>query len=146
MARRPQLIERGWDVDELIERMRDSVGSVRVGIFDGDLAPIAAFNEFGTEDVPERSFFRTTMEENEGDYAADLAAATDAVLTGRARETALDELGGRIAADIQQRIEDIRSPPNAASTLRQKSGSNPLIDDGDMRDAVTYEVESGGPR
>ena len=37
-------------------------------------------------------------------------------------------LGESAQADVQQKITDLREPPNAASTIAQKGSSNPLID------------------
>ncbi len=36
-------------------------------------------------------------------------------------------------------IKDVKSPSNAASTIKQKGSANPLIDTGNMRQAVTHK-------
>ena len=49
---------------------------------------------------------------------------------------------GAYAADvIQQRIVDLKDPPNSPITILLKGSSNPLIDQGHMRQSVTWEVE-----
>ena len=51
-------------------------------------------------------------------------------------------LVGAYAADvIQQRIVDLKEPPNSPITIALKGSSNPLVDTGHMRQSVTWEVE-----
>ena len=51
------------------------------------------------------------------------------------------EIGRFAVGIIQGRIQDLRYPPNAESTLILKRGDNPLVDSGEMRDAVSWESE-----
>jgi len=52
----------------------------------------------------------------------------------------LDAAGSVSAGIVKQQITDLRSPPNAQSTIERKGSSNPLIDTGLMRQTVTYKV------
>ena len=48
---------------------------------------------------------------------------------------------GRFAVEmIQSRIKDLKDPENAESTLIVKRGDNPLVDTGELHDAVDYET------
>ena len=51
-------------------------------------------------------------------------------------------LGAMGQGDIQESITSLRSPENAPATIKAKGSSNPLIDTGHMRGAVTYAIES----
>lgn len=124
--------------------------SVKVGIQsdageqDGvSIAQYAFYNEFGTNNIPERSFLRTSMDENQAKYNRFIdnrfGKALTLELTAR---QALDQLGLMAVSDVQKKITDIRTPPNAESTVRIKGSSNPLIDNGTMRRAVRHEVEN----
>lgn len=121
------------------------VAEVYVGVRsgpEGDLATIAAANEFGTSDghVPERSFLRSTVDEKRGEYAEDLAKVVDDIIDGRGARPGLSRIGVRAKADVQRKIRALRTPPNAASTVKQKGSSNPLIDTGRLRQSIDYEL------
>jgi hypothetical protein len=53
----------------------------------------------------------------------------------------LNKLGILAQGDIQQEITDLRDPPNAPATIKAKGSSNPLIDTGEMRSKVTWQVK-----
>lgn len=124
--------------------------SVKVGIQsdageqDGvSIAQYAFYNEFGTNNIPERSFLRTSTDENQAKYNRFIDNRFGKVLTLEltARQ-ALDQLGLMAASDVQSKITNIRTPPNSPSTIKLKGSSNPLIDNGTMRRAVRHEVEN----
>jgi hypothetical protein len=56
-------------------------------------------------------------------------------------DATLSKLGIMAQGDIQGEITSLSTPPNAPSTIRRKGSSNPLIDSGEMRGAVTYKVD-----
>ncbi len=120
------------------------------------LVEIATINEFGSEDgrVPERSFMRSTIDENEKRYQRRLDAVAgktvDAMVEGgtaageAAMREGLGQLGLLVERDIKSKIRDLREPPNAPATLAQKyPGDNPLIETGRMRQAISFRVEVG---
>lgn len=114
---------------------------------DGDLLVIAASNEFGTADghIPERSYLRSTIDEQRGRYEAALTRITrDAVDGKQTTRLGLERLGAMAVGDVQRKIVALRDPPNAASTLAAKAPkTNPLIDTGRLRQSIEYEVQSG---
>lgn len=115
------------------------------GQADGELATIAAANEFGTRDghVPERSFLRSTVDENRAEYAKALGQVLEGVIDGRSATPGLQRIGVRAKADVQRKIRAIKTPPNAPSTIRQKGSRNPLIDTGRLRQSIDYEIGDG---
>ena len=115
------------------------------------LAEYAAYNEFGTSRAPERSFLRSTADNQRGAWGAalqeEIGDAVDALpRVGSGDVTAdlrrgLDRVGLRAVRDVQQTIRDLRTPPNAPSTVKAKKSSNPLIRDGRLRASIRHKVE-----
>lgn len=126
--------------------------SVNVGIqsdagASNDGTPIAAYaawNEFGTVNIPSRSFIRSTADEKRTQWNNLADAVIGRILALRSTpEQALSLLGEQAQADIKQKITSLREPPNDAATIRRKGSSNPLIDTGAMRNAIRYAVRMG---
>lgn len=137
-------IDHGW-----AEAIESLVGLTSVAVTVGlrgrdgsDLVRYAAANEFGTRDghVPERSFLRSTVDENRDRYASLLTVAARAALDGTRVETAFGRVGLVVTGDVQEQIRDLRMPPNAPSTIAKKGSDNPLIDSGRMRQSIDFEV------
>lgn len=91
--------------------------------------------------IPERSFLRSTFDEKNKEWQNFATGMIRQVLNGSMSvDTMFDRLGQRMVADVQQKIRDITTPPNAAITRENKGSSNPLIDTGRMRQGITYKV------
>lgn len=110
----------------------------------------AIWNEFGTKGgasgggwggpIPERPFLRNTMRNNKRKYADAMKTSAKKILAGETTlANTLDKLGILAQGDVQKEITSLRTPPNAAVTIKLKGSSNPLIDTGAMRQAVTWE-------
>lgn len=101
---------------------------------------VAFWNEFGTKNIPERSFLRSTMIAHNS-YKAEIRKIGKGVFKSAKNATVeLEKLGAKAVGDIQKTITDVRIPPNAASTAEIKRSRNPLIDTGFLRSSVTYEL------
>jgi hypothetical protein len=134
----------------IFERLMRKKPSVVVGFPDGSLAypdgtpviNVAIWNEFGTEDIPERAFFRIAMSENSKKYRIGLVSAGRvAVNSGpKAFNKALTKLGLQAVSDIQDSITTLKTPPNAPTTIKAKSSSNPLLNTGLMRQSVSFDI------
>lgn len=104
---------------------------------------VASVNEFGSDDgrIPERSFLRSTVDEKAQEYSALLAKLVRRVVDGKITPNqALDRLGLTVERDVKRKIVDLKEPPNAEWTIEQKKSSNPLIDTGQLRQSITYEI------
>ena len=89
---------------------------------------MAAANEFGTDSIPERSFIRSTFEENKNQIAALSAAEAKAIIEGRKTvETSLLQLGLYHVGQIQAKIHSNIPPPNTQETIDRKGSSVTLI-------------------
>lgn len=144
-------IDHGWK--ELDRRVRAfGRGHVLVGVLGPKadaphrgsgltVADVASFNEFGLG-VPERSFIRATMDENEGKLMRLTAETGRGVVLGTlAPEQSLGLVGEFAVGLIQERISDGIPPANRPSTIAKKGSSTPLIDEGQLRQSISHKVE-----
>lgn len=139
--------DKGWK--QILENMRDLAGTeVVVGLLGkgtfgasgaASVVDIGTFNEFGTRNIPARSFIGSTFDENSGFKSGQIVVAKVAFSRGSVN-AALNRLGMTAQAAVQRKITTGPFEPNAPSTILQKGSTKPLIDDGDMRRAITYEV------
>lgn len=109
------------------------------------LVEIAAVHEFGSRTTPERSFIRRTTDAKRDAIAALCAKLCKQVVTDRMKpDRALAVLGAFGAAEVKKTITegDGIPPALAASTIKAKGSSRPLVDTGRMLNAITYEVVS----
>ncbi|WP_210209675.1 hypothetical protein [Aureimonas flava] len=143
------------DVSDLAIKLKGPT-KVKVGFPSGkagaDIVQRAVWNEFGTRGgasgggwggpVPERPFMRNAMRSNRGKYQRAMAAGAREVLrSSTSLRSILPRLGALAQGDIQAEITALRSPPNSPVTIALKGSSNPLIDTGEMRQRVTWQVE-----
>lgn len=106
-------------------------------------AELGAVLEHGTTDghIPARPFLRGTVDARESRYRKLLRGAADAVASGRMPlAQALGLVGEVVVGDVKQAIADGVPPPNAESTVIAKGSGKPLIDQGQLRNSITYDV------
>lgn len=108
--------------------VHENAGTYQNGVSVGE---VALWNEFGTENIPERSFVRSTYDENEAKIAQWTAELLAEVSIGLISMTkALETLGFRYQVLIQNKITSGPPPANAPATLAAKQragvGSTPL--------------------
>lgn len=102
---------------------------------------IAAENEFGTRTTPARPFMRTSFDENK--QRIDRAIQGEYVKITKGKSTvkrSLTALGVFMVDQIKVKIRSIVSPPNSPRTIAEKKSSKPLIDFGQMIQAVHAKV------
>lgn len=105
------------------------------------VAQYAAYNEFGTEKIPERSFMRTAFDENINRIESILNFQYGKFIDGeQSLRQALGLTGTAIVGMIQIKIRQIHNPPNSPETIARKGSSKPLIDFGQMVRSVTYAI------
>lgn len=101
------------------------------------MATLGAVQHFGTPDIPARRWLDVGAESGMKDI---LTAVQDGLADGLDSKTIAMRAGVEAEGAIKQYIADLKSPPNAPSTIRKKGSSNPLIDTGAMRGSVTSVV------
>jgi len=136
-------------VKGLLKRLEKS-GKVNVGIIDAGkhsesgltVAEVGNYNEFGTTRIPERSFMRSTIKEKRKEIVKLQEKLLRKIQSGDMNiDQALGLLGSFIAGEITQKIVDIKSPPNNPYTIKKKGSSNPLVDTGQLKNSITWEVD-----
>lgn len=103
----------------------------------------AVWNEFGTSrGIPERPFLRTTMTKNHAKYRSAVTKIAKNIVNGSGTmDGELNRLGLMAQGDVQETIGSNMGPANAPATIAKKKSSKTLIDAGEMRQKVTYDVE-----
>lgn len=131
----------------------DGLG-IKVGVLAGAMhtdekgrtVPVAEYamaNEYGTRRIPPRAAFRSTADARMSEWE-DLLVTR--LWDGVDPRDALVQTGGRMAADIQEAIDQWPDPPNKPSTIARKRSKqdNPLVDSGDLRKAVNFALTGPG--
>ena len=124
--------------------------SIAVGVLERDaqtedgavtVLDVGTWNEFGTVGIPSRSFIRDWVDGNRKRAQGILKKLLQRVIAGELTEdAALEQFGAWAKGEIQTRIARGVPPPNAASTVKRKGSSTPLIDTGILRSSIDYEV------
>ena len=139
------------DIFKKIEQIKR--GYVTIGVHEGagsypdgtSVVKVALWNEFGTETSPERSFFRSAIDQNMDKINKWREEMLDNIMEKNwPVEKALKAMGLRIQILVQNKIKSNVPPPNAPSTDAEKTrkgvGHKTLIDSGLMLRSVTYKV------
>lgn len=113
------------------------------GESDSDIVARAVWNHYGTSrGIPARPFMFNAIRKNKSKINRYLKSVTPDILSGKMEiGMAMSRLGILVQGFIQDEITRLRNPPNTAETIRKKGSSNPLINTGEMRGAVTYKVK-----
>lgn len=90
--------------------------------------------------IPPRPYFRTMIKKDGPGWGKAMGVILKA--TDFNTDRALKQMGDLIKGQLQQSINDLVSPPLAASTVRRKGFTKPLIDTGVMWRSVDYEVST----
>ena len=112
-----------------------------------DLVIVGLTNEFGSGNIPERSFLRWTMNQHREEYYKAGMSVGKKILKGEMTvEKAFGLIGLKMEGDIVRRISTIQDPPNAPLTIARKGSSKPLIDTGHLKQSIRYQVRIGGKK
>lgn len=110
-------------------------------------AYIAAIQEFGApeKNIPERPFFRQANKKVEKILIKYFRTVLSLKNNYVINENEMRQIALKHEGVVKERITDLREPPNAPATIKAKSkegktSDNPLIDTGQMRQAVIGKV------
>ena len=151
--------DRGWRALRESVRKAGKV-AVKVGILEAagnhsnveegeapkTVAELAAVNEYGSSDgrIPARPAWRNTLDGNKAKIIQALRKTAEAIVSkGASVDIAMGRVGLMGQALIRKSITALKTPPNAPLTIAKKGSSNPLIDTGQTRQAVTFELIKG---
>lgn len=132
-----------------LEKLGNSKKVLRVGFLEtatyanseGEALPVAQvayWNEYGTENIPPRPFFRKTIAENSSEWGKQVGQLLKA--NNYDADAALNKMGEHIKGQLTESILSYEDPPNAPSTIRKKGFNAPLRDTGTMARSIDYEV------
>lgn len=111
---------------------------------DGDLtnAQLGAILHFGTDDarIPPRPWLDVGVQSGNQDYIDAIKAGVE---SDQSLNDTLNVVGVIAEAKVKQFMVDLRTPPNAPSTIARKGSSNPLVDTGSLVGSVTYKIQDG---
>lgn len=148
---KPVTIDKDRGRKRILRQMSRVKGShVSVGLHEtetpyGDgtrVQDVGYWNEFGVG-VPERSWLRSTFDEKRRKWRRRTKLFLGDVIFGRTTVAiALRKLGFEMKNEVQNKIETMRTPPNAESTAAQKPtiGNNPLINTRKLKRSVKSKV------
>ena len=109
------------------------------------LAQVAAAHEFGTDKIPQRSFIRATVDLKASEIRAQQESLAAQVIAGKITpEVAMERLGIFTQGLIQARIAEGIDPPLKPATIARKGSSKQLVDSGQLRSSITYQITEGG--
>lgn len=145
-----------WDLHRIAQIPIE--GSVKVGVLNNKphitsgnvgkpsigMADLAEIHEYGTTNIPERSFLRASLRQNESNYVDVLERGLFTVLSGDMSIDRLKHKLGLIAhRDVVNYISTANFTPLKTSTIkrRRKKSNRPLIDTGGLRNSLSFEVE-----
>lgn len=102
---------------------------------------LAAIHELGLG-VPKRAFVGPALKKNRVKYIKYIGKQLTPIIRRRQTMSAAWQTVGIMAvADIQEYMITAKFTPLAPSTIARKGSSKPLIDTGQMRQAITYRVK-----
>lgn len=113
-----------------------------------DLLEYAAINEFGQGHVPERSFLRSTFDENRETIRKMMVQDVNRIIDGTYTEDKmLRRVGGFLSKKVRSKVEAGGEPfiLNAPSTVRKKGFNKPLIETGNLLSSIGYRIDKDVP-
>lgn len=124
------------------------IGSEHTPITDmQEMVDIACAHEFGSEkhNIPARPFMKPTIDNNKEKLDRLMESLLDNVIAGiNTPNTALKALGEEGVGLIKQQIDLVNSPALHQRTIDKKKSEKPLIDRGQMKESMDYEVYTNG--
>ena len=143
-------------VKKLMSVLEKSKGAyVTIGIHEGagsypdgkSVVQVALWNEFGTEHIPSRPFFRSSIDGNEALINKWREEMIENIVSkGWPVKKCLEAIGLRVQILIQNKIKSNMPPPNAPRTIAQKQkdgvAAETLIHSGLMLRSVTFKVHT----
>jgi hypothetical protein len=162
MAKKASVKRENPDALKALSILIDKIngGSTQVGWFPGakyedgtQVAYIAAIQEYGFENIPPRSFMRTTIATKKMQWRKIVRFGAKQILAGKKKpEAVMRELGLAAEGDIKKKITEINSPPLKDATIEarrrkmaagKKVGSldKPLVESEVLLTTLTHIVE-----
>lgn len=92
--------------------------------------------------IPERSYLRSTFDEEYKDVAKEFGRGFEDVVAGeKSAKKLLHDIGKMLEKAVKEKMKNIDSPSNHPFTVKKKGDDNPLIDDGGLRSKIEYRIK-----
>lgn len=138
---------------EIAKKMEELVKKeVVVGIpsgsgSDGDisLVELGMIHEFGSPDkgIPERSFIRSTSKEEASNLGKLTSIKVKELLNDKISvNDVYSAIGKHLSGQVIDKFGSSSLAPNKPETVKRKGSNSPLIDNGALIGAITYEVRN----
>lgn len=112
------------------------------GKSDTTVIDVATKHEFGIG-VPRRSFIADWADESEAEARRRLRKAAERIESPEDLDKELNKFGLWAVGDIVQRITRRIDPPISQATEDRKGSDVPLVDTGQLKSSITYDVDDG---
>jgi hypothetical protein len=109
------------------------------------MAQLAAVHEYGSpeQNIPERSFIRSTLAEHSKEIKRLVKKVTNACVSGKMdKKRAIGIVCQKIADGMVAKIESNIPPALSEETIRAKGSSVALIDTGQLKNSIDWEVKN----
>lgn len=137
-------------LQELKKRMA-KIGSqvnLTVGIHEGENrsddtisnAQLGAMLNYGTEKIPARPWLVPGFKSGFQEYSE---VIKDGLQDQLDPKIILDQVGLMAVGYVQEFVSDLKSPGNAESTISKKGFDNPLVETGNLRQSISYQLTKG---
>lgn len=103
---------------------------------------VAVWNEFGTAKIPSRPFIRQCFTIHSENAQRLLAHIAQNVMKGANPETELSRVGQWYQDQMKRVLRTHPWQPNSVATIKRKGSSRPLVDTGQLVNAIRYKVDS----
>lgn len=110
------------------------------------VALVAAVQQYGSDSngIPARPFLTEGVKDATRVTSPIIERLAPKIAQGKIRpEQILEHCGQPAVGAVQERLTDGPWTPNAPATVEAKGSSRPLIDEGQMRQSITYVVREG---
>lgn len=138
------ITDHGWQqIQQQILTLQDKVIDTGVqGDAGSEILDRAFYNEFGTVNIPQRSFLRKTFLINDDKLRKKAIQAVREIMgTGGMVYSALWRLGLFTETLIKKEIRNGGHFPNDPKTIKIKGSSKPLIDTAQMLGSIRFEMK-----
>jgi hypothetical protein len=94
--------------------------------------------------IPPRPVITDWFDAHESELRDKLTVLMQQVVAGvLTRDQILNLMGQYCVGQIQQEIANHVDPPNAPATIKAKGSDTPLVDKGQLRSAISYDIQEG---
>lgn len=111
---------------------------------DVTVADVATWLHYGTSRIEPRPFIAIALERHRAEIQKRFARIARGVLEEKLTlDQGLGLMGETVAGEIKKTIAEGVPPPNKEATIERKGSSTPLIDTGQLRGSVAFQVRDG---